>query len=145
MIKFSDNFVINEKCITHYKRDVMREATKIKTETRREYVNGSFLKSLLKFDFAKKDVTYYYLGSINFLNCIGNREDLLHLCEEFKWFGKIIGDKIYDFPYITIYLSDGKEYTKHFETDKEMIKVEKMLIRKIEEKNYAEYDNTIRI
>lgn len=130
MIRLNNSIVAVASQITHYKKGFLHETKYFKSATHLEYVRGGFWNALFHLDFSKKEVTSWYSGYVDYLRYIGNWNDLE------KWIGysgeyQIIDDKIYESPYITIYLSDGKNYTAYFKTNNEMKKMEQKIIRKI--------------
>ena len=129
MIRIDKNNVAIANQIAHYEKSAMRPTTYIKTDVYKKYARGGFWKALFHLDFSKVDVTLYYAGVVCYLCCIGERDNLEKWCESSKAH-KIIDGVIYDMPYIVIYLSDGEHYIIYFESNEEMRKMEKKIIRK---------------
>lgn len=129
MIRIDKNNVAIANQIAHYEKSVMRPSTYVKTDVYKKYARGGFWKALFHLDFSKVDVTLYYAGVVDYLCCIGERDNLEKWCESSKAH-KIIDGVIYDMPYIIIYLSDGEHYIIYFESNEEMRKMEKKIIHK---------------
>lgn len=107
----------------------MCESNYIEPYVHKEFVRGGFWNALFHLDFSKKDVTYYYEKGLVF--CFGTWDDVVKYYTENPECRRIIDGKLYDMPYIKIWLSDGKEYTIFFDTNEEMQKMEKKIIHKI--------------
>lgn len=113
----------------------MRESNYLESLVHKEFVRGGFWNALFHLDFSKKDVTYYYQkGLISNLFCLGTWDVVVKYYTENPKCRRIIDGKLYDMPYIKIWLSDGKEYTIYFDSNEEMRQLEKKIIRKRKKK-----------
>lgn len=135
MIKINKNTFVVARHITHYKKSPMCESKYLYPSVNRELVRGGFWNALFHLDFSMKDVTYYCrTGFCSHLFCFGTWEDVVKYYTENPECRRIIDGKLYDMPYIKIWLSDGKEYTIFFDSNEKMRQMEKKIIRKINKK-----------